>query len=1411
MPDHPRTSVFLSHSSADKPLVRELRQSLESLGVKTWVDTERLAGGDVLLHEIKANIEKAEHFLVVLSIAALNSDWVQAEIKHARAAGKKVIAVTRPDIGSPILKLLLGGDEPLAIRLEDGADTLAKTLPHILAALGLQLPTEVIQHAQVQAAPVADLVLTLSNLAIEQLEDGKIRRATAQAKLVFTPAEPGSRDIEGKPYRFIAPLGPIEAGDLAWYLEDHYRWPSQLFDERAKQIEANLPRWGQLLFDTLSTAQATRAPLEAWRSAAGGERRFTVKVDGELIEGAPPAQQIEANEAATAFLALPWELLHDGKVFLFQGAHPVRVRRSLPNSLTLSALATDPPIRVLLISPRPEDDATDYIDHRISAKPVIEALSGLGPSLVHFKILEPPTYPALVAELARAADAQEPYHVIHFDGHGVWSHEHGLGMLCFENPADLAKLEGRRHELIDAGKLAGLVHERHVPLFFLEACQTAMTEKDPSASVAGRLLESGVASVVAMTHSVLVETARRFIKEFYSELLQGKRVGQAMLAGQRTLHADPLRGKKFDGEDFRLQDWFVPVLFQEEQDHQLIRQLPAQQVREAFQKQAVLALGEVPALSHDFFGRGRDLLKAERMLAPGHGARYLTVSGNGGEGKTTFAAELARWLVATRRFERAAFASVEQITGADDVLRALGQQLVAGFDTEPEHQRLMLVERALRERRTVLLIDNMESLAAELSRNRELPNRDRGFPSRDGDGADYPEVLALCQKLNQSGETLLIFTTREALPAPFEANVIRMDRLDRPSAIGLLGKLRPKDAPESKDTQDDLEKLVDAVGCHARSLVLIAREVGTAGVRHATENLSEVMRAIEAKNPGNRENSLLASAELSLRRLSPEMRARIQPLAVFHGGGILGAIGLALDLKPEALKPMVDALVKVGLAELVPPGYVRFDPALLATDLSAEEREQAMRRWADAMAQVAAFLNHQRSKDTALANGLTLLDLPNLVAALEYSSAHQPPDAVVNFVMDLEPVVAPLNRPKALARIKAVRTEAAARLGADWSHARFEADAADIDRLIDEGRFGEARAAAQALHQRAEAAGEAAYQGAPYDSAMAKFKLGRVLLRAGTAAAALRYLQDARQRFQHLSAVGMASAALTESADCLTDLGRYPEAANAYEQAIDEDRVRGARRDVAVGKGQLATVRRRQKQSDEALRLYGEVREEFEQLNEPASVAAAWHQIGNVHKDARQLQAAEDAYQKSLQGWVQTGNKPGRGRTLNQLAILYAALGRTEESIRLTRQAADIYTDIGDVQSEGTARSNLAGDLVKVQRYAEARREITRAIECKQQVGHSAEPWTSFAILADLEHAEGNQPAALAARRQAIDAYLAYRRDGGEPRFDPSQLAAILNQGLAAARAAVNDPDLPYPYAVEVLLALERSGSSQKE
>jgi hypothetical protein len=108
--------------------------------------------------------------------------------------------------------------------------------------------------------------------------------------------------------------------------------------------------------------------LTAWQHTPDSAKRcFSVFIDSDLPEGTHQEVQAAAREAASQLLSLPWELLHDGRSYLFQGARAVRVRRRLPNRYHQPVLPTRLPIRILLVSPRPEDERTGYIDHRISA------------------------------------------------------------------------------------------------------------------------------------------------------------------------------------------------------------------------------------------------------------------------------------------------------------------------------------------------------------------------------------------------------------------------------------------------------------------------------------------------------------------------------------------------------------------------------------------------------------------------------------------------------------------------------------------------------------------------------------------------------------------------------------------------------------------------------------------------------------------------------------------------------------------------------------------------------------------------------------------------------------------------------------------------------------------------------------
>jgi tetratricopeptide (TPR) repeat protein len=141
--------------------------------------------------------------------------------------------------------------------------------------------------------------------------------------------------------------------------------------------------------------------------------------------------------------------------------------------------------------------------------------------------------------------------------------------------------------------------------------------------------------------------------------------------------------------------------------------------------------------------------------------------------------------------------------------------------------------------------------------------------------------------------------------------------------------------------------------------------------------------------------------------------------------------------------------------------------------------------------------------------------------------------------------------------------------------------------------------------------------------------------------------------------------------------------------------------------------------------------------------------------------------------------------TLGQLGNLYKAMHRLEDAVQMYQRAAEIHVRLKDLRWEGVVRSNLADALIQLGRYEDARREILRAIACKSHFGVAAEPWTSWAILYDLETATGNPAAASAARAQAIEAYAAYRAQGGESQSNMYGLIVKTYQAIQAGEEPV--------------------------
>jgi hypothetical protein len=76
--------IFLSHTSTDKPFVRDLKARLESHGVKeVWLDEAEIMLGDSLIKKIEEGLKKTKYIGVVLSLQSIKSPWVERELEVA--------------------------------------------------------------------------------------------------------------------------------------------------------------------------------------------------------------------------------------------------------------------------------------------------------------------------------------------------------------------------------------------------------------------------------------------------------------------------------------------------------------------------------------------------------------------------------------------------------------------------------------------------------------------------------------------------------------------------------------------------------------------------------------------------------------------------------------------------------------------------------------------------------------------------------------------------------------------------------------------------------------------------------------------------------------------------------------------------------------------------------------------------------------------------------------------------------------------------------------------------------------------------------------------------------------------------------------------------------------------------------
>jgi hypothetical protein len=558
--------------------------------------------------------------------------------------------------------------------------------------------------------------------------------------------------------------------------------------------------------------------------------------------------------------------------------------RRLPQGEAASLQTSfEPPLRVLLVTARP--DNAGFIDPRGIARELLdEVQEQVETGTIAVEFLRPPTLPALRKRLADAA--RPPIHLLHFDGHGAFRPDQlaadgltlagqGEGLLAFEDA------EGQL-DLVKAEEVVQVLQDSGVRLAVFTACRSAMSSDEALSSVAAHLIKSGIDAVVAMSASVLVAAASRYVEAFYRKLAAGTPAPIAQERARQALHDDPrrhllARHSSEEGSFVELKDWWLPHFYQQ---RPLVLQ-PTEPARKSHPEPTSSSLPrfnkEMPAAPrYGFSGRARELLMVERHLLHG---KLVVILGFGGIGKTALAREAADWLTRTGMYGAACFVSFQHGGDASSLLSALGHHLGVYDSTyNPQNTAAALahLKPVLKARPTLLIADNLESL---------LPAGEAPL-----DTATRTQLWDVLLELAKLGAGVLL-TSRD--PA-FGDGRLAPGKL---VAHLLLGGLYPADAytlatrllsdlgiDRKRAPYAQLHELLRSLDYHPLAIQLVLPILRQASLARITTDFAALLSQFQDETATGRNSSLLASLDYSMQRLSPEHRALLPRLALFEGG-----------------------------------------------------------------------------------------------------------------------------------------------------------------------------------------------------------------------------------------------------------------------------------------------------------------------------------------------------------------------------------------------------------------------------------------------------------------------------------------------------------------------------------------------
>ncbi|MGW0329026.1 CHAT domain-containing protein [Nocardia sp. NPDC003183] len=1062
------------------------------------------------------------------------------------------------------------------------------------------------------------------------------------------------------PFAVRPVMTEADVEDLRWYFEDYLSAPFAVYEDRGAEIADHLSRWGTAMFDSLFGASPA---MDVYRQFRASGNRGAI-----LIRSTSPR-----------WLSVPWELMWDP----VDSAPLVRSGMTLARTPLLTAI--EPPvelvvdrIRVLVVISRPSGRSD--VGYRMIAREMIDCLQRTG-GPIDVVVLRPPTLVALGEVLQTARASGRPFHVVHFDGHGVFTAE-GSGALVFER-----RRGGEDH--VSAERVAEVLGDAQVPLVVLNACQSGVVGQRLEAGVATRILNGGADAVLAMAYSVYAVAAAEFMSAFYDQLFSGRTFGVAVQAGRDRMANNPNRPSPKG--PLLLRDWAVPV-------HYTRREV-------CFPSLASTSSTDSPTTDVDdqlsaadgFIGRDGYFYDLESAAST---KSVIVLHGQAGTGKTELAKGFARWWQRTGALDHPdgvvwySFDPGVSSRQLDSLVAAIGFAIDGTEFVALDHSaRRASVRDRLRSQRLLVVLDNFETVAT-------MP--DRAGTTLALSEVERAELREFLDDLSDEARSVILVTSRNP-ELWLGANVGRI------AVHGLSGAesqqysdhlLHDKPQAVARRAHREYAELTAWLDGHPLAMRLTLPHLQE---REPAELLSELRSLGPHSIRGNDGwlDTLTAGLRYSLAHLSAADRRLLLPLSLFHGSAE-AAVLAELSRRDEA-PPIFQGLDRaqwdnalnrataVGLLSATTESTYRLHPALPLA-LAAQWRAELPESYhSDQEATQSALLAVFADRATDLHRQLTGGDA---VAALRIVDRQARMfSSLLGYAIDQQfwaqahELVRPLS---AYWASRGLVQEAGAWVGR-VRHLSIEGTesptaaalslwlyivSAHANRLIEAGR-----------HQEAE-----------------------VLY------TELRQTLDSRPTPEHAAHLITIDYQLGRSAQ---DRGDYDDAVVRFERTIIAAEANGDQHQLAVSSHQLGNIALMRRDLAGAHSRYSRALSLFDKLGDQASVVGTLYQLAAVSLEAGALDQAESQYNTALSFVAAQDDQPRLAAIYHQLALVADHRGQLALAEERCRQSLIIKERLHDEPGCMVTYQMLGvityrnGDLAAAERWS------SRSLELAELTGNA--------------------------------------------------------------------------------------------